>query len=48
MPRTAKTPKVEIDPDHKLTTRELILKIMPEGLVDDSQHQVPRSPRRRN
>ena len=31
MPRTAKTPKAEIDPDHKLTTRELILKIIPDG-----------------
>jgi hypothetical protein len=31
MPRAAKTPKVEIDPDHKLTTRELILKIIPDG-----------------
>jgi hypothetical protein len=31
MPRTAKTQKVEIDPDHKLTTRELILKIIPDG-----------------
>jgi hypothetical protein len=28
---TAKTPKVTIDPDHKLRTRELILKIIPDG-----------------
>ena len=31
MPRAEKKPKVEIDPDHKLTTRELILKIIPDG-----------------
>jgi hypothetical protein len=31
MPGAAKKPEVAIDPDHKLTTRELILKIMPEG-----------------
>jgi hypothetical protein len=31
MPRAAKKPPVEIDPDEKLTTRELILKIIPDG-----------------
>jgi hypothetical protein len=31
MPRAAKTPKVETDPDEKLSTRELILKIIPDG-----------------
>ena len=30
MARAAKKPKVEIDPDHKLPTRELILKILGE------------------
>ena len=31
MARAAKKPKVEIDPDHKLSTRELILKVLGEG-----------------